>query len=118
MMGSTLSKAREDILMDKTRQRVQDRFGTYAQNYVTSTVHSTGYTLDRLIELVEPAPGKRALDIATGGGHVALAMARRGAYVIASDLTGPMLNAARQHIGGEGVQAVYAGVDAQHFPFA
>lgn len=104
--------------MDEARQRVQERFGTYAQNYVTSTVHSSGYTLDRLIELTDPRPGQRALDIATGGGHVALAMARRGASVIASDLTGPMLKAARQHIQAEGVQAEFAGVDAQHLPFA
>jgi SAM-dependent methyltransferase len=104
--------------MDELRRQVQERFGGTAQNYVTSPVHGTGYTLDKLIELVAPAPGKRALDIATGGGHVALAMARHGAHVIASDLTPPMLRAARQFIQEQGVPATYANADAQHLPFA
>jgi ubiquinone/menaquinone biosynthesis C-methylase UbiE len=104
--------------MDDSRSRVQQRFGTFAQNYVTSAVHSKSYSLDRLVELVDPAPGKRALDIATGGGHVALALARRGADVIASDLTPPMLRAAQKFISEQGVSARFAQVDAQHIPFA
>ncbi len=104
--------------MDDTRQHVQQRFGPLAQNYVTSTVHSTGYSLDRLIELVAPGPGKRALDIATGGGHVALGLARAGATTIASDLTVPMLESARTFISGEGVPASFMRVEAQQLPFA
>src|SRR5260370_25774137 len=104
--------------MDDTRQRVQQRFGPLAQSYVTSTVHSTGYSLDRLIELIAPGPGKRALDIATGGGHVALGLARAGATTIASDLTVPMLASARTFIGGESVSASFTHVEAQHFAVA
>ncbi len=99
-------------------KNVQQRFGAFAQNYVTSAVHGISYTLDRLIELLEPLEGKRALDVATGGGHVALAMARKGANVIASDLTAPMLQAARNHISAQGVPVTYAQVDGQHLPFA
>ncbi|MCC7448336.1 MAG: class I SAM-dependent methyltransferase [Anaerolineae bacterium] len=104
--------------MNDTHNRVQERFGTYAQNYVTSAVHGASYTLDRLIELLEPLDGKRALDVATGGGHVALAMARKGAQVIASDLTVPMLQAARNYIDAQGVPMTYARVDGQRLPFA
>ena len=104
--------------MDDVRNRVQQRFGEFAQNYVTSAVHGTGYTLDRLIELVEPAPGKRALDIATGGGHGALGMARHGATVTASDLTARMLNTARTFIRGQNVPAAYSCADGQQLPFA
>jgi ubiquinone/menaquinone biosynthesis C-methylase UbiE len=103
--------------MDDTHNKVQQRFGEFAQNYVTSSVHSSSYSLERLIELVQPAPGQKALDIATGGGHVALAMARKGADVIASDLTPAMLRAARAHIQEQGFMAKYAQVDAQHVPF-
>ncbi len=103
--------------MDETRNRVQERFGPLADRYVASTVHSAGYSLDRLIELVEPGPGKRALDIATGGGHVALGLARAGAETIASDLTIPMLQSARKFISGEGYAAHYLRTDAQHLPF-
>jgi SAM-dependent methyltransferase len=104
--------------MDDVHSRVKERFGAHAQNYVTSAVHGAGYTLDKLVELVEPAPGKRALDLATGGGHVALGMARHGADVIASDLTMPMLHAARSFIQGQDVPAAFVCADAQRMPFA
>ncbi len=104
--------------MDDAHSRVKERFGTYAQNYVTSAVHGAGYTLDKLIELVQPAPGKRALDLATGGGHVPLGMTRRGADVIASDLTMPMLRAARNFIREQNVPARFVCADAQRLPFA
>ena len=103
---------------DDTHQRVQERFGEFAQRYVTSTVHGTGYSLDRLIELIAPKQGQRMLDIATGGGHVARALAAAGATVIASDLTIPMLQAARASINEAGINASYLRNDAQHLPFA
>jgi ubiquinone/menaquinone biosynthesis C-methylase UbiE len=44
-------------------------------------------------------------------------MARRGADVIASDLTPAMLKAARAHIQEQGFMAKYVQVDAQHVSF-
>jgi ubiquinone/menaquinone biosynthesis C-methylase UbiE len=105
--------------MEDKRESVQQRFGTYAQNYVSSTVHASGYSLERLLEVVQPSAGMRALDIATGGGHVALGLAKRGVNVIAGDLTVPMLDAARKYIrDDQGQAAEYAQMDAQHLPFA
>ncbi|HRE46450.1 MAG TPA: class I SAM-dependent methyltransferase [Aggregatilineales bacterium] len=96
----------------------QERFGALAANYVGSPVHSMGYTLDRLLEGVQPAPGKHALDIATGGGHVALGMAKAGAAVIAADLTLPMLHAAQGNLAQAGVSADYLNLDAVRLPFS
>src|SRR5262245_49947301 len=104
--------------MDDAHSRVKERFGPAAQNYVNSAIHGTGYTLDKLVELVEPAPGKRALDLATGGGRVALAMARHGAEVVASDLTMDMLRAARTFMQEKSTTAAFACADAQRLPFA
>jgi len=109
---------------DTLRGKVQQQFGEHAQNYVTSTVHGSGYSLERLLELLKVTHGTRAIDIATGGGHVALGLAKRGAQVIASDLTPKMLSAARPFINesAEKDQAAYpvryAQVDAQTIPFA
>jgi len=105
-------------MSDQTHRSVRERFGTYAANYVDSPVHSMGYSLDRLIELVAPAPNKLALDVATGGGHVARALAKGGADIVASDLTPPMLRTARGFLTGEAVQARYLCNDAQRLPFA
>jgi len=84
--------------VDSLTRKVQQQFGDHAQNYVDSTVHRSGYSLDRLLDLIDIQPGQRALDVATGGGHVALEMAKRGAHTLVSDLTPRMLNAARPYI--------------------
>ncbi len=123
-------------MADDIHEQVQQRFGEAAQRYVNSAVHGTGYSLDRLVELmIEVAPpqsGHRFLDVATGGGHVARALATAltgteltspGAHVIASDLTMPMLQAARASINESGENAEnrlpvdYVRADAQHLPF-
>ena len=116
---------------DNAKHLTQRNFGAHAAQYVTSPAHASGYSLDRLVEFVNPAPGARILDIATGGGHTALALAQRGAYVIAADLTMPMLVAARDHIGDHirdyihdqprdanpTDHVTYTRLDAEHLPY-
>ena len=97
---------------------VQHQFGAHAGGYVTSPTHASGYSLGRLVELVDPQPGWRVLDLATGGGHTALALARNGAWVVAGDITLPMLRAARDHIASQQVNGVtYTRLDAEWLPF-
>lgn len=73
--------------------RVREQFGATAANYVTSQTHREGADLDHIVELVSALPpGDRiALDIATGGGHTAFALAFCVSQVIASDVTPQML---------------------------
>ncbi|HYQ95762.1 MAG TPA: methyltransferase domain-containing protein, partial [Candidatus Eisenbacteria bacterium] len=69
-------------------------------------------------ELVAPRPGWRVLDIATGGGHTALAFAPRVRKVVATDITQEMLDAAERFILGKGVTNVrFAEADACALPF-
>ncbi|HUG15860.1 MAG TPA: class I SAM-dependent methyltransferase [Thermomicrobiales bacterium] len=91
---------------DAQRQRVQQQFGEIAQSYVESPRHRSGRDLKRLVELAECCPEDRALDVATGGGHTALALAPRVAHVVASDLTPRMLEAAEAFIRSQGVENV------------
>jgi ubiquinone/menaquinone biosynthesis C-methylase UbiE len=102
-----------------TRDLVKQQFGAHAEQYVTSTHHATGESLDRLLELVAPQPGLRALDIATGGGHTALAVAPHVREVVATDLTPEMLAAAERFILGKGAANVsFRLADAMALPFA
>lgn len=98
----------------------QQQFGAHAAGYVASPTHRAGYSLDRLIEWVAPRPGQRVLDLATGGGHTALALAHAGAHIVAGDLTAPMLRAARAHsaaeLGGNG-GVTFVRLDAESLPF-
>src|SRR5688572_28823263 len=85
------------------RDRVQQHFGATAHEYVTSARHASGGGLDQLVELAEPTPDSDALDIATGGGHTALALAPHVRQIIASDLTPKMLDAAKGFLIEKGI---------------
>lgn len=98
---------------------VQQQFGAHAEKYVTSSVHAQGESLNRMIELVQPQPGWRVLDVGTGGGHTALAFAPQVREVVASDITPEMLAAAENFIRGKGVHNVtFREADAGALPFA
>jgi ubiquinone/menaquinone biosynthesis C-methylase UbiE len=73
------------------KERVQAQFGRAAAAYATSDVHARGDSLTMLLELARPERPWRALDVATGAGHTALAMAPHVAHVVATDLTIEML---------------------------
>jgi ubiquinone/menaquinone biosynthesis C-methylase UbiE len=86
-----------------TRSLVQQQFGANAEKYVQSKVHATGHSLARMVELADPQTHWLALDVAPGGGHSAIAIARYAARVMAVDITRDMLVAARAHAIGLGL---------------
>src|ERR671935_709458 len=58
-----------------------------AQAYRESPLHREGPDLDRLVEWAEPASDLDALDVATGGGHVARRLREAGCRVVSCDPT-------------------------------
>jgi SAM-dependent methyltransferase len=88
------------------RDRVHAQFAPAAGDYVTSATHAYGVDLARLVELAAPRGSERLLDVATGGGHTALAFAPHVHRAIACDLTLSMLQAARQHIAAQSITNV------------
>jgi ubiquinone/menaquinone biosynthesis C-methylase UbiE len=108
--------ARDDAAI---KERVKAQFAATAERYVVSKGHASGDDLARLTELAAATRDDRALDIATGGGHTALAIARTAGSVIASDFTLTMLHTARKFITSQGMENVtYALADAEALPFA
>ena len=67
---------------------VTAQFGPQARAYVESAVHAGGADLEALGAILAAEPPARALDLGTGGGHVAYLMARHAAGVVAAPLTG------------------------------
>jgi demethylmenaquinone methyltransferase / 2-methoxy-6-polyprenyl-1,4-benzoquinol methylase len=81
------------------RRYVRALFATIADRYDFITV-ALSYGQDRrwkrrLIDLGSPRPGARALDLATGTGDLAFALAARGACVVGLDITLRMIQLAR-----------------------
>jgi SAM-dependent methyltransferase len=70
---------------------VQRQFGAAAADYAASAVHASGPSLARLVAMVGPRPDWQVLDVATGAGHTALALAPLVDRVVASDITDEML---------------------------
>lgn len=105
--------------MTQPRIDAREQFGPVAEAYVHSRTHAQGDDLERLVALSGATAGDRVLDIATGGGHTALAMARVAGSVTATDFTPEMLSAAERHIRGLGVENVrFEHADAQALPFS
>lgn len=56
-----------------------------AQAYRESPGHASGEDLNTLVEWCEPGEGVKALDVATGGGHVARRLREEGCEVVTVD---------------------------------
>lgn len=97
---------------------VQQQFGAHANAYATSRVHAQGASLQRLVELVQPRPQWRMLDIATGAGHTAFTFAPHVNHVTASDLTPEMLVVTARLAAEKGIVNLTTQLaDAANLPF-
>jgi SAM-dependent methyltransferase len=64
---------------------VTDVWSQRAEAFRESPAHREGPDLDLLVEWCEPGPGVKALDVATGGGHVARRLREAGCTVVTVD---------------------------------
>jgi SAM-dependent methyltransferase len=62
-----------------------DVWSQRADAFRDSPTHREGPDLDLLVEWCEPGPGVKALDVATGGGHVARRLRDEGCTVVSVD---------------------------------
>jgi demethylmenaquinone methyltransferase/2-methoxy-6-polyprenyl-1,4-benzoquinol methylase len=89
---------------DQRAAKVHDLFSRIAPRYdLINDLQSFGlhrYWKRRVVRLVRPQPGQRALDLCCGTGDLARALARRGAQVAALDFSEPMLETAVRRQSG------------------
>jgi demethylmenaquinone methyltransferase/2-methoxy-6-polyprenyl-1,4-benzoquinol methylase len=108
---------------DGKRRYVRRLFATIADRYDLITV-LLSYGQDqrwkkRLVDLAAPAPGARALDLATGTGDIAFRLADAGARVSGVDVTHRMIELARQKTASRaGPVPVFLVGDMIGLPFA
>jgi len=106
------------------RRYVRALFATIADRYDFITV-ALSYGQDRrwkrrLIAMAAPQPGARALDLATGTGDIAFALAAKGARVVGLDITRRMIELAldKRTSGARGEEACFLVGDMLALPFA
>jgi ubiquinone/menaquinone biosynthesis C-methylase UbiE len=114
--ANTLTSAAKSAADQK--QEVSDRFGKHAEGYAQSVGHAQGPDLVILLNLLNPQTDWRVLDVATGAGHTAAAIAPFVAEVIASDLSPGMVQQARKVFAGKDLDNVHAvQMDAEELDF-
>ena len=62
-----------------------DVWSSRAEAYRSSPTHASDADLDTVVEMCNPHEGKRFLDVASGGGHVARRLREHGAEVVTLD---------------------------------
>src|SRR5512140_1145967 len=97
----------------KGRQQRTWASGNYAA--VGARIHPIA---ERLCETVDLAAGSRVLDVATGSGNAAIAVARCGCDVVGIDYVPELLDRARVRAGAEGLSVEFMEADAEALPFA
>lgn len=96
----------------------EQQFGAHAAKYATSEIHRSGPSLPVLLACAAPTAQDTALDVATGTGNTALALAPHVAGVTGLDLTEAMLAHARGRAALEGVlNAEFLLGSAEELPF-
>lgn len=95
------------------------RFAPVAANYASSHFHASSERLREVLELARPKPEDLALDVATGTGNTAFALAPHVRRVVGLDLTKEMLAQARRiTTEREVTNADWVLGDAVRLPFA
>jgi len=98
---------------------IREEFTRQAEAFAALRELHSRERLQRLVNLINPAASERALEIATGPGHVAMALAERCREVIGVDLTdAPLAIAERVRKERGGANVHFQRADAEHLPFA
>jgi len=111
-MTTTPSTATVDLEAVKSRQQLTWSSGDYA--VLGSTLQIVG---ESLCEAVDVSAGSLVLDVAAGNGNAALAAARRGGEVTASDYVEALLDQAGRRAAADGLRLETRVADAEDLPF-
>src|SRR5262245_36262734 len=74
-------------------------------------------SIEHCVMRLNPQPGERILDLATGTGWTSRVVARRGARVVGVDIASELLDAAQATARAEGLPITYQLGDAENLPF-
>jgi SAM-dependent methyltransferase len=111
LMSETLTL--ETLAAVKEKQHATWSSGDYA--VIGTSLQLIG---EQLCEAVDVVAGWKILDVAAGNGNAALAAARRGCEVVATDYVAGLLDRARRRADADGLTLTTKVADAEDLPFA
>jgi SAM-dependent methyltransferase len=111
-MSNVTHASQPDLNAVKRRQQQVWASGDY--NEIASPLL---FISERLYETLDPQPGARALDVASGSGNAALAAARRFCDSTGTDYVPELIERGRMRAKAEGLPVTFEVADAEHLPY-
>ncbi len=100
------------------KAKIQEEFTRQAETFAALRELHSAERIHRFVDAMNPAPDARGLEIATGPGHVAIALAALCREVIGVDLTNAPLQIAERNRRERGITNVqFRQGDAESLPF-
>jgi ubiquinone/menaquinone biosynthesis C-methylase UbiE/glutathione S-transferase len=103
--------------LDQVQLASAEQFDSQAGNYGKSHILADVADVEKAIAELKLRPTTAALDVATGAGHTAVFLAKRGYTVTASDVSTGMLAQARKLAADEGVTIDFREHPAEKLPY-
>lgn len=112
MIGSSGGAAADAVAAAKEQQRTMYSMGDYS--YLSRLFAPSA---EALVDGTGVSAQSRVVDVAAGDGNCAIAAARRGATVTATDITPMQVELGRQRTEREGLSVTWIEADAEALPF-
>src|SRR3954451_22319621 len=104
--------------LDKTQAAAADQFNRQSDRYGKSHILAETSDVEAALQHIVPTQDAAALDVATGGGHTALCLARLGWKVTAVDIAPRMLENAKRLLSDAGYSLETKLSPAEDLPFS
>jgi ubiquinone/menaquinone biosynthesis C-methylase UbiE len=108
----------EAMNLDPGQRAAQEQFDQRSKSYGQNHILADTSDVEEALRGLEIKPGTRVLDVATGGGHTAVYLAKRGCDVTAADLSVEMLQRATELAASSGVSLRTQQCPAENLPEA
>lgn len=113
MRGGNFRSALDDVQL-----AAHDQFSERADQYGKSHILADVSDVEKALATIKLRPNTQALDVATGNGHTAICLAKKGCIVTACDISSAMLQQAAHLAAEEKVTVAFHEHEAEKLPYA
>lgn len=101
-------------MSNEINKKIKEQFGREAENYINPLVHSNPVDLKFILDFIQPQQSWTVLDVATGGGNVAITLGPKVTKVFATDLTEEMLEQVKKQMVAKNVHNIETKLEDVH----